>query len=93
MRTKLNSKQRLRLKQKREHNEKIREALDNDEELPECEICYTLLTSQNKIDLSCEHNFYCLECVENWFKKSRLSSGISLLPIVGNIVDSLEGRW
>ena len=31
--------------------------------------------------------------MENWFKKSRLSKGVTLMPTVGNIVDSVEGRW
>ena len=93
MRTMLNQKRRLRVKQKRNHDAEIREALDNGEELAECQICYTLLTSKNRVALSCEHNFDCFECMENWFKKSRLSKGISLMPIVGNVVDSVEGRW
>jgi hypothetical protein len=41
MRTKLNSKQRLRMKQQREHDSEIRKDLENSEALPECQICYT----------------------------------------------------
>jgi hypothetical protein len=64
MRTKLNSKQRLRLKQKREHNEEIREVFDNGEIIPACQICYTKLTSKNKIDLTFFFllKFTCLLC-------------------------------
>ena len=43
MRTKPNYKQRLRLRETREHNAEIKEALENEEELPECQICCTLL--------------------------------------------------
>ena len=58
MRTKLNSKQRQRMRNKREHNAEIEEASENDEELSECQVCYTQLTSKNKVDLLCEHNIY-----------------------------------
>ena len=71
MRTKLNQKQRKILKHKRCHAAEIREIICNGEEVPECGICYAQLTSINKIDLSCEHKNYCLECIDQWYKKSK----------------------
>ena len=68
MRTKLNYTQRQRLREKREHDAEIREALEDGEDVPECQICYQQLTSKNKVELSCEHNFYCVECIDTWFK-------------------------
>ena len=93
MRTKLNYKQRQRLREKREHDAEIREALEDGEDVPECQICYQQLTSKNKVELSCEHNFYCVECIETWFKKSRLCGGLSLLPIIENTELAEQGKW
>ena len=64
MRTKLNQKQRKQSKQKRNHNAEIREIIENGDEVPECGICFTQLSSVNKVDLSCEHNNYCLDCID-----------------------------
>ena len=91
MRTKMNSRQRRTFSEKRNHDAEIREALNNDE-LPECQICYTPLTSKTNAKLPCEHD-YCLECLTTWFKKSRLCGGLSLLPIVEKPGGTLSGEW
>ena len=52
-----------------------------------------LLYTTNRVDLPCEHIFYCLDCIENWFQKTRVGGGISLLPIIEHITEGSKGIW
>jgi len=81
MRRKLNYPPRRKLSNKRQDQQEITEAISNGDELPECQICFIPLTKNTKVKLQCKHEYYCTECVRDWYCKSQVNNRIYVLPV------------
>lgn len=81
MRRKLNYQQRRKLNEKRQNQQEINEAISNGDELPECQICFKPLTTSTKIKLQCKHDYYCTDCMREWYCKSQVDNQVVILTI------------
>ena len=81
MRRTMNYNQRQKLNRKRQDHHEIKEASNSGEALPECQICFGPLTTNTKVKLQCKHDYYCNECMRDWYCKSQVDNRIYVLPI------------
>lgn len=81
MRRKLNYQQRRKLNEKRQNQREINDAISTCDELPECQICFKPLTTSTKVKLQCNHDYYCTDCMTEWYGKSQVDNQVVILTI------------
>ena len=82
MRRKLNYSQRQKRNKKRQDQHEINEAINSGQALPECQICFSPLTTNTKVKLQCKHDYYCTDCMRDWYCKSQHDDTMCILPVM-----------